>query len=135
MLHIVVNKGALTCIMSIECWKSLVSPKLDMYNTMLKSFNGHMFHPNGIIVALPIKVGGDTFSIVVEVVNAPLEYNMLLQFTWFYDMKTIISLVLRVLCFPHQGTNVTINQLVFCTPTLISNVGSNVPFIDDSKSA
>jgi hypothetical protein len=63
----------------MSCWKALGSPKLDTFATLLKTFNEHMFQPHGILIALPIELGGKTVSIVVEVVDAPLEYNLLLR--------------------------------------------------------
>jgi hypothetical protein len=131
-LRIVVDEGASTCIMSISCWKALGSPKLNTSATLLKSFDGHMFQPHGIITTLPIELGGKTVFVDVEVVDAPLEYNLLLGCTWFYEMTAVVSSVFRVLCFPHQGKIVMIDQLVFCTPDLGSNVGSNVPFVGDT---
>jgi hypothetical protein len=89
ILRTMVDEGASTCIMSMSCWKSIGSPKLDTSNTILKSFDGHMFHPHGIITTFPIELGGKTVSVVVEVVDAPLEYNLLLGCTWFYEMKQL----------------------------------------------
>jgi hypothetical protein len=127
-----VDEGASICIMYIYCWKALVSPNLNMSVTLFKSFDGHMFHPNGILIALPIELGGKTIFVNVEVVHAPLEYNMLLECTWVYEMIVVVSSVFRVLSFPHQGKIIVIDQLVFCTPDLGSNAGSNVPFIGDT---
>jgi hypothetical protein len=62
--QMVVDEGALTCIMSISCWKSLGSPNIDTSATLLKLFDGHMFQPHGIITALPIELGGKTISVV-----------------------------------------------------------------------
>jgi hypothetical protein len=107
--------------------------KFDTSATLLKSFDGHMFQPHGIITTLPIELGGKIVFVVVEVVDAPLEYNLLLRCTWFYEMTAIVSSVFRVLHFPHQGKIVTIDQLAFCTPDLGSNVGSNVPFVGDTQ--
>jgi hypothetical protein len=84
------------------------------------------------ITTFPIDIGCKTVSIVIEVVNAQLEYNLLLKHTWFYKMTTIISSIFWVLHFPHQGKIVTINQISFCIPKIRSNVGSNVPFLSDS---
>jgi hypothetical protein len=61
-----------------------------------------------------------------------LEYNLLLGCTWFYEMTIVVSLVFRVLHFPHQGNIVMIDQLSFCTLDLRTNVGSNIPFVNDS---
>ena len=46
--------------------------------TVLKAFDGNMFTPHGIHVALPIELGGKTVVVEVEVVNSPLDYNNLL---------------------------------------------------------
>jgi hypothetical protein len=66
---------------SISCCKALGSPKLDTSATLLKAFDGHIVQPHGILIALPIDLGGNTISVDVEVVNAPLEYNLLLKCT------------------------------------------------------
>jgi hypothetical protein len=81
IFHIVVDEGASTCIMSMSCWKSIGSPKINPSHTMLKDFDGHMFKPHGIITTFPIELGGKTVSVEVEVVDAPLEYNLLLGCT------------------------------------------------------
>jgi len=95
------DEGASTCIMSIYCWKYIGSPKLDMSKTLLKAFDGHMFQIHGIIIALPIDLGGKIVSMAIEFVNAPLEDNKLLERTWFYEMTTVVSSGFRVLRFPH----------------------------------
>jgi hypothetical protein len=47
----------------------------------------------------------------------------------------IVSLIFRVLLFPHQGNIVMIDQIVLFTLDLRTNAGSNIPFIDDSKNS
>jgi hypothetical protein len=46
----------------------------------------------------------------VEVVNAPLDYNLLLGCNWTYAMKTVVSSIFLTLYFPHEGKIVTIDQ-------------------------
>ena len=82
---------------------------------VLKAFDGHIFKPHRILTALPVEIGVMTVTIDVEVIDAPLDYNLLLGRTWFYAMKVVASTIFRLLCFPHQGKIVTINQLDFCT--------------------
>jgi hypothetical protein len=113
----VIDEGETTCIMSLSCWKSLGSPQLTTSQTILKYFDGHFFKPHGILTSLSIELGGKTVSVEVEVVDATLDYNMLLGRTWFYAMKVVASTVFHVICFPHQGKIVTIDQLDYCTPT------------------
>ena len=45
---------------------------------MKKSFDGHSFSPHKLIVSFPIEWGGKTVTIDVEVVDAPIDYNILL---------------------------------------------------------
>jgi hypothetical protein len=45
---------------------------------MLKAFDGHVFKPHGIVLSFPITLGGKTVTIEVEVVDAPIDYNLLL---------------------------------------------------------
>jgi hypothetical protein len=49
----------------------------------------------------------------VEVFNAPLDYNLLLGRSWIDSMRAIVSTLFCVVCFPHQGRVVTIDQLSF----------------------
>jgi hypothetical protein len=67
----------------------------------------------------------------MEVIDTDIEYNLLHGSTWFYEMTAIVSSIFRVICFPHQGKIVTIDQLMFYTLDLGSIVGSNVPFVSD----
>ena len=62
----VIDEGASTCIMSIQCWKSLGSPTLNHSPTILKAFYGRGFHPFGIFQYLPIGVEGKTVNLDVE---------------------------------------------------------------------
>jgi hypothetical protein len=89
----ILNEGASTCVMYLECWKGLKSPALNKSPTMLHTFDGRVFHPHGILQTLPIQLGGKTVTVDVEVVNAPLDYNLLLRRSWFYAMNVVASSV------------------------------------------
>jgi hypothetical protein len=69
--------------MSLPCWKSIGSPKLAQYPTTLKEVDLRSFTPYGILRNLPIELGGKTMNVEVEVIDAPLDYNMLLGWSWF----------------------------------------------------
>ncbi len=109
----VINEGASTCIMSIQCWISLGSPSLNQSPTILKAFDGHGFHPFGILHDLPIGVEGKTVNLDVEVVDAPLDYNLLLGRSWSYAMTGVVLSILRLIKFPHNGMIVTLDQLSY----------------------
>jgi hypothetical protein len=51
--------------------------------------------------------------IEVEVVDASLDYNILLGRSWNYAMQAVVATVFRVLLFPPEGRIVTINQFPF----------------------
>ena len=74
----VLDDGALTLVLSLSCWKALSSPELVTSPMTLKAFDKFDFQPHGLISALVVELGGKTISIQVEVVDAPLDYNLLL---------------------------------------------------------
>jgi hypothetical protein len=49
----------------------------------------------------------------VELVDAPLNYNLLLGCNWTYAMTVVVPSIFHTLCFPHEGKIVTIDQLSF----------------------
>ena len=49
----------------------------------------------------------------VEVIDAPLDYNILLGRSYTYAMSVIPSAVFRKMSFPHNGNIVTIDQLSY----------------------
>eukprot|EP00253_Pinus_taeda_P003762 PITA_03762 len=132
----VIDEGASTCIMSIQCWRSLGSPSLNQPPTILKAFYGHGFRPFGILQDLPIEVDGKTVSLDVEVVDAPLDYNLLLGRIWSYAMTAVVSSVFRVIKFPYNGKIVTIDQLAYfasdpASSESIQHVGkTTIPYRD-----
>ena len=87
----VLDKGDSTSVLSLSCWKAIRSPELIKSPTTLKSFDGRGFQPHGLIPTLSVKLGGKTISIQVELVDAPLDYNLILGRNWFYAM-TIVAL-------------------------------------------
>ena len=45
---------------------------------MLNDFDGHSFWPQGILPAFLVELRGKTVEVNVEVVDVPLDYNLLL---------------------------------------------------------
>jgi hypothetical protein len=68
----------------------------------------------------------------VEVVDASLDYNILLGRSWNYTMQVVVATIFWVLLFPHEGCIVTIDQLSFSCPDPSSGV-STVPMIDNPQ--
>jgi hypothetical protein len=69
----------------------------------------------------------------VKVVDAPLDYNLLLGHNWTYAMTTIVSFVFYTLCFSHDGNIVTIDQFPFTYASPNASVGLSIPMVDNSQ--
>ena len=82
----VIDEGAAASVMSLSYWKGLSSPELSKSATMLTAFDGRSFRPHDILPSLKVRLGGNTIAIEVEVVDAPLNYNILLGRNWMYSM-------------------------------------------------
>ena len=91
-----IDEGVVTSVMYLACWKGLGSPELSKFGTMLTAFDGRSFHPHGILPSLKVCLGEKTIAIEVEVVDAPLDYNLLLGRNWIYAMKAVVSSVIHV---------------------------------------
>ena len=132
----VTYEGASTCIMSLNCCKSLGSPTLNQSPKIIKAFDGRGFHSYGILQDIPIEVEGKTVNLDVEVVDAPLDYNLLLGRSWYYAMTAVVSSVFRLIMFPHKGNIVKTDQLSYylsdpASTDSIQHVGkSTIPYED-----
>jgi hypothetical protein len=63
------------------------------------------------------------------VVHEPFDFNFLLRRDCVYSMKVVVSTVFHLMCFPHNGNMVTIEQLLFIGPHTMANhlTSLNVP--------
>ena len=98
--HTVLDEGASTSVISMSCWRATGSLKVNHSPTTLKYFYGRGFQPYGLLPVLSIDLGGNFIFILVEVVEASLDYNLLLGRNFFYTMMMIASLVFCFLYFP-----------------------------------
>ena len=90
----VVDEGASMCVMPISFWKTLGSLELVLSNTLITAFEGRSFRLHGILPNFEIKLVGKEVVFEVEVIDAPLDYNLLLGRSWTYAMCVISSVVL-----------------------------------------
>ena len=95
----------------------------------LKAFDRWGFQPHGFISALAVELGGKIISIQVEVVDAPLEYNLLLGSNWFYAITIVTSTVFWTVQFLHLGRIVTIDQLDLCMSDVITSMANKIPML------
>jgi hypothetical protein len=69
---------------------------------------------------------GKDINVEVEVFDAPLDYKILLVCSWTDSMHVVVSTLLHVLRFPHQGRVVIVDQMAFFNS---DSRTSNVPLI------
>jgi len=70
-------------------WETHLSPS----PTLLTAFNDHSFRQHGIIPYFIVHLGGNPVCVKVEVVDAPLDYNLLLGRSWTYAMNLVVAIV------------------------------------------
>ena len=86
-----IDEGAAAFVMSLSCSKGLGSPDLSKSVTMLTVFDGRLFRPHEILPSLKVHLGGKTIVIEFEVVDAPIDYDILLSRNWIYSMQAVAS--------------------------------------------
>ena len=106
-----VDEGSSASIISSLTWKALGSPKLLTAQSQLLAYDRRPGESMGVLPQLPITLGGKTVLIDMMVVDSPLDFNMLLGRDYVYAMNVVVSSLFRVMCFPHNGNIVTIDQL------------------------
>ena len=102
------------CVMYLSCWKGLGSPEIVPSQSMMKDFDGNVFKMRGIVPTFPVMLGGKTVNVEVEVIDAPIDSNLLLGRSWTFVMEEVPSSYFRCIKFLHQVKLVTIDQLSFC---------------------
>jgi hypothetical protein len=70
---------------------------------MLTTFDSHSFCPHGILPTFSVQLGGNMVEVEVEVVDALLDYNLLLGHNWNYAMIIIVSSVFYIFFFLMKG--------------------------------
>ena len=70
--------------------------------------------------------------IEVEVVEVPLDYNIILGRNWIYTMKVVVSSIFRVIFFPFEDRIVTIDKMSFDNSGSTASLRYTIPDIDNS---
>jgi hypothetical protein len=125
----IIDEGASTCIMSKTVWQKLGSPDLLPSTITLRTYDGRPSSPEGLFQNVPVELGGKTILIDIEVMDAQLDYNILLCRTYMYAMKAVASSVFRTIMFPHNGKIVTIDQVSHYEPNPSANLDNILPLI------
>jgi hypothetical protein len=121
--------------MSKVVWKKLGSPELVPSAITLRAYDGRPSSPEGLFQNVPIELGGKTILIDIEVIDAPLDYNILFGRSYMYAMKAVASSVFRTMMFPHNGKIITIDQLTHYEPNHSTNIDNILPLVRTSSDA
>jgi hypothetical protein len=131
----IIDEGASTCIMSKKVWQKLGSLELIPSAITLRAYDGRPSSPEGLFQNVPIELGGKTILIDIEVIDAPLDYNILFGHSYMYAMKAVASSVFQTMMFPHNGKIVTIDQVSHYEPNPSSNLDNILPLIHTNQDA
>jgi hypothetical protein len=91
--------------MSAHVWKWLGSTELVPSTITLRAYDGRPSQPEGLDKNVSIELAGKTVLIDVEVVDALLDYNILLERSDLYAMKAVASSVFCMMMFPREYFN------------------------------
>ena len=83
-----------------------------------------------ILPHVPITLAGKTVLNDIEVVNAQLDYNLLLRRSYMYAMRAIASTIFHLMRFPHEGKIMTVDQLTYHDPQGLTAPASVIPTIN-----
>ena len=114
----IIDECVSVSIISSTTWQDFSSSLLVPVTQNLLAFNRGNSQPLGILLKLPVTLGENIFYVNLMVVQGPLYFNLILGHGYVYFMGDIVSSLFHVMCFPHQGRIVTIDQLVFFGPNM-----------------
>lgn len=130
--HTNVDEGASISILSPTTWQALGSPQLVLVTQNLLNFNRTISEPLGILPKLPITMEGKIVCIDLMVFQGQLDFDFILLKDYVYVMKVVISNLVHMMSFPHNGNIVTVDQLSYID--LSSNTSDltplNVPYME-----
>jgi len=97
--------------MSKSIWDKLGSYEIKPSDIILRGYDECPSSPIGLYPSMPVKLVGKDVLIDIEVLDAQLDYNILLGLSNMYEMLTITSFVFIIMMFPHDGKIITMNKL------------------------
>jgi hypothetical protein len=75
----------------------MISPELVPSTITLRAYDNRPSSPEGLFQNVPIELGGKIILINIEVIDAPLDYNILFRHSYMYAMKVVASSVFHIL--------------------------------------
>ena len=69
----------------------------------------------------------------IDVINAQLDYNLLLGRSYMYAMRAVVSIVFCLMMFPHERKIVTVEQLTYHDPQGLIALANVIPTITTNE--
>ena len=91
------------CSISTLVWQKLGASILQSSSSTLWAYDGHPTKSQRILPHVPITLVKKIVLIDIEVVNAQLDYNLLLERSHVYAMRDVASTFFLLMMFPHDG--------------------------------
>jgi hypothetical protein len=113
-------------------WQKLGSLELIPSAIKLRAYDGRPSSLEGLFQNFPIELEGKTILIDIEVIDAPLDCNIMFGRSYMYAMKAVASSVFRTMMFPHNGKIITIDQVSHYEPNPSANINNILPLIHTS---
>jgi hypothetical protein len=78
-------------------------------------------------------LGDKTILIDIEVIDTPIDYNILFRHSYMYAMNFVASSMFHMMIFPHNGKIVTIDHLTHYEPNNSANIDNILPLVFTSS--
>ena len=119
--------------MSTFIWQKLGSPPLQPSTTALRAYDGRSAQPQGLLTNVPVQLASKTVLIDIEVINAQLDYNLLLGRSYMYAMRAVASSIFCTMMFPHEGHVIKVDQLTYYDPNAPAAPENVLPMVEKWK--
>ena len=102
--QVMVDQGSAAEIMYPDLYKrlNLRAEDLTPYSSLLVSFEGKVFIPNGQI-RLPVQTGSETMKVDFIVVDAYSPYTTIIARPWLHTLRAVSSTLHQKIKYPSEG--------------------------------
>ena len=116
--------------MSKNVWQKLGSPELKPPVITLRAYDDRPSTAVSLYQNVLVCLVGKTIHIDIEVLDAHLDYNILLGKNYMYAMPAITSSVFHIMMFPHEDRIITVDQLTHNKKRPLKNTNVILPYVD-----
>ena len=116
--------------MSKNVWQKLGAPELKPSIITLRAYDGRPSTHVGLFQNVPVSLAGKTVHIDIKVLDAHLDYSILLGRSYMYTMYAIESSILCIMMFPHENRIITVDQLTHTKNHPLTNTNMVLPYVD-----